>query len=78
MLVNSSLPLAISSQMQALTGIVMSAVRLQQYCQARGLVPGEVMPLALDAGTDDEELQNNSAYGGIKAAKLSGPALFQV
>ncbi len=54
------------------------AEKLQEYCEAAGLDPGEVMPCVLDAGADDFCLQHGWAYRGVKTTRLAGSALQQV
>jgi len=51
--------------------------KLSLYCAAGGIAPHRVLPVVLDAGTNNEELLNDSFYLGLQRKRLKGAEYFQ-
>lgn len=52
--------------------------KLALYCAAGGIAPHRVLPVMFDAGTDNEELLNDSTYLGMQHKRLSGDAYYDL
>ena len=53
-------------------GVDISVGKLMVYTGAAGIDPSKVLPLVIDAGTNREELLNNSNYLGNRHKRVSG------
>ncbi|GAA2582541.1 oxaloacetate-decarboxylating malate dehydrogenase [Dactylosporangium fulvum] len=53
-------------------GIDIAVGKLAVYTAAAGIDPGRVIPVALDVGTDNEELLNDPGYLGNRHARVRG------
>lgn len=54
-------------------GIGIAIGKLAVYTAAAGVDPGRVIPIALDVGTNNEELLNDPDYLGNRHARVRGP-----
>ena len=52
--------------------------KLALYCAAGGIAPHRVLPVQLDAGTDNEALLNDPAYRGWRQPRLKGDEYFSL
>lgn len=50
--------------------------KLALYCAAGGIAPHRVLPVVIDAGTDNEDLRNDKFYLGTPKKRLRGPDYF--
>lgn len=57
-------------------GLGISIGKLDMYVAAAGFHPDRVLPVVLDAGTDNEALRNNPYYLGLKEARIQGAEYF--
>lgn len=55
-------------------GMAISEGKLAVYTAAAGIDPGRVIPVMLDAGTDNELLLNDPLYVGLRHARARGSA----
>lgn len=51
--------------------------KISLYVAGGGINPKRTLPVVLDAGTDNEELRNNSLYLGIPEPRLKGKEYFE-
>ena len=52
--------------------------KLSLYCAAGGIAPHRVLPVVLDAGTNNEELINDPFYAGVKEKRLHGSEYYEL
>eukprot|EP00559_Dactyliosolen_fragilissimus_P008907 CAMPEP_0184861216 /NCGR_PEP_ID=MMETSP0580-20130426/5964_1 /TAXON_ID=1118495 /ORGANISM="Dactyliosolen fragilissimus" /LENGTH=607 /DNA_ID=CAMNT_0027358637 /DNA_START=143 /DNA_END=1966 /DNA_ORIENTATION=- len=52
--------------------------KLSLYCAAGGIAPHRVLPVVIDAGTDNQELLDDKFYLGIQQKRLHGKAYYQL
>jgi malate dehydrogenase (oxaloacetate-decarboxylating) len=55
-------------------GMVIAQGKLAIYAAAAGIDPSRVIPVMLDAGTDNEALLNDPLYVGVRHARTTGAA----
>jgi malate dehydrogenase (oxaloacetate-decarboxylating) len=55
-------------------GMAIAQGKLAIYAAAAGIDPGRVIPVMLDAGTDNEALLNDPLYVGVRHARTTGAA----
>ncbi|MCC5895434.1 MAG: NAD-dependent malic enzyme [Alkalibacterium sp.] len=55
-----------------INGAAISIGKLAVYTVAAGLNPSEVLPVVIDAGTNNEELLHDSSYLGLKKERMHG------
>ncbi len=52
--------------------------KLALYCAAGGIAPHRVLPIALDVGTNNEQLLNSPDYVGLQQPRLQGQEYFDL
>ena len=52
--------------------------KLALYCAAGGIAPHRVLPVMLDVGTNNAELQNSPLYMGTPEPRLDGPEYYEM
>jgi len=52
--------------------------KLSLYCAAGGIAPHRVMPVVLDAGTNNPVLHADPFYAGVKEPRLEGAAYYEL
>lgn len=57
-----------------INGAAISIGKLAVYTVAAGIDPSEVLPVVIDAGTNNKDLQNDPGYLGSKESRLHGEA----
>lgn len=57
---------------QGVGGILISVAKLVLTTLCAGIHPNRTLPVILDCGTDNEELQNDDLYLGIKTPRVQG------
>lgn len=57
---------------QGVGGILISIAKLVIYTLCAGIHPNRVLPVVLDVGTDNQELQNDELYLGLKKPRMRG------
>ena len=56
-------------------GVDIAIGKLMVYTAAAGINPAQVLPVSIDAGTNNEELLNNPLYLGNRHARVEGRPL---
>lgn len=55
-----------------MTGMGIPIGKLSLYCAAGGIAPHRVMPVVIDAGTDNEDLLSSEFYLGVQKPRIKG------
>ncbi|HGF7486327.1 malolactic enzyme [Enterococcus faecium] len=58
-------------------GIDIAIGKLMVYTAAAGINPAQVLPVSIDAGTNNEELLNNPLYLGNRHARVEGETYYE-
>lgn len=58
-------------------GVDIAIGKLMVYTAAAGINPAQVLPVSIDAGTNNEELLNNPLYLGNRHARIEGETYYE-
>ncbi len=58
-------------------GVDIAIGKLMVYTAAAGINPAQVLPVSIDAGTNNEELLNNPLYLGNRHARVEGETYYE-
>lgn len=58
-------------------GVDIAIGKLMVYTSAAGINPAQVLPVSIDAGTNNEELLNNPLYLGNRHARVEGETYYE-
>ncbi|MGG2896141.1 malolactic enzyme [Enterococcus lactis] len=58
-------------------GVDIAIGKLMVYTAAAGINPAQVLPVSIDAGTNNEELSNNPLYLGNRHARVEGETYYE-
>ena len=58
-------------------GVDIAIGKLMVYTAAAGINPAQVLPVSIDAGTNNEELLNNPLYLGTRHARVEGETYYE-
>ena len=58
-------------------GVDIAIGKLMVYTAAAGINPAQVLPVSIDAGTNNEELLNNPLYLGSRHARVEGETYYE-
>ena len=62
---------------RGVNGVDIAIGKLMVYTAAAGINPAQVLPVSIDAGTNNEELLNNPLYLGNRHARVEGETYYE-